>query len=104
MYIVRYCYFNRSQPTGDALRLLVSGRAAEICALDADNILIMPEGVKMDATQVKSLFCDANITVFMAELSSEFDIAEIIQMVSCLQIPFLAFKFDLIFYLFISKW
>lgn len=70
--------------------MLITDRASEICYLDADKILVLPEGGVADMTKIRDLFCNANFTVFLKELSSEFDVSGIINLVSTVIVSVLA--------------
>jgi hypothetical protein len=44
--------------------------------------MVMPVGGNIDMEDIKKIFCEANFTVFLNELSAEFDISRVIDTVS----------------------
>lgn len=73
---------HRSQLGGEALLLLVTNRTQEVCSLNADQIIVIPEGGDLNVDDVKKIFCQANFTAFLQELSAEFDISRVIETVT----------------------
>lgn len=62
--------------------MLVTNRSHELCSLTGDQIMVMPVGGNIDMEDIKKIFCEANFTVFLNELSAEFDISRVIDTVS----------------------
>lgn len=72
--------------------LLTQGRAADMCNLTTSQLFISDQTTKQlnELEQIRSLFCDANFTAFLQELSDEFGISSIIEAVGviCYQLCF----------------